>query len=231
MIKIAICDDDTRFLEFLKNYLLDNLKLNISVHIFSSPFELLDNIQEYDVLFLDYELPYINGIKVLDTIKEISILKIMISNYSHISFNTYQYKIFWFVRKHYIDYDLSMLLPHLTNELINNKIKKFNISSSNKYLMLDFKSINYIETQSNYLIIHTNQKNYKIRSSFKAISEQFNNLLFIIPVYGAIINIEYIEYIDLHQDIVQLKNGIIFPISRSKKRGVVETYARYNNYY
>lgn len=231
MIRIAICDDDINFLHFLHTYLQNNLHLQICVNSYVNPYDLLDNIHNIDVLFLDYELPHLDGIKILDKIKDFPVIKIMVSNYSYISFDTYQYKLFWFVRKQNIDYDLSMLLPHLREELIYNKIKKFQILSLNKYLTLEFKNINYIETQSNYLIIHTNKKSYQIRSSFKSILDQFDKLSFVIPVYGVIINVEYVEFIDFHHSTIHLKNGVIFSISRSKKRGVIETYAKYNHHY
>lgn len=228
IIRIAICDDDFEFTQYLKKYIENYLKLKIIIDIYVSPFDLIDKISNFDVLFLDYELPYLDGLKVLEKIKNVQIIKIMISNHSYISFNTYQYNLFWFVRKSHLMHDLSLLIPSLQEKLENSKIRKFKIFTSNKYLTLSFKEINYIVTQSNYLNIHTNTETYKIRSSFSSILNQFENLLFIIPIYGVIINIDYIECIDFHNFTVHLKNKETFPISRSMKKGVVEIYAKYS---
>lgn len=226
MIRISICDDDFKFSNYLKNYIKKKIKLNIKIDIYTTPFELIERINNYDVLFLDYDLPYIDGITVLDKLKDFPIIKIMVSNYSHICFNTYQYKLFWFVRKQYLETDLEMLIPYLENELYNNIIK-FTIKSANKYLTLEFNKINYIETKSNYLYIHTDHQKYQIRSSFGSIISQFKDYSFVIPIYGIIINLSYIEYINFHDSIIYLKNGEIIPISRSKKRGVKEAYGKY----
>lgn len=116
-----------------------------------------------------------------------------------------------------------------TREVINNKVGNFEIYTNNKYLNVEFKYINYIEKRDNYLFIYTDFEKYKIRASFSSIVSQFDNLRFIIPLHGVIININYILYIDIKNNTVYLKNNIQFPISRNKKKGVVEMYAKYSH--
>lgn len=79
------------------------------------------------------------------------------------------------------------------------------------------------------MLIYTDFKKYKIRASFSSIVSQFDNLRFIIPLHGVIININYILYLDLKNNTVHLKNNVQFPISRNKKKGVVKMYAMYNH--
>lgn len=229
-VRIAICDDDSEFAIYLKKYLNNTISLCVEISIFNSLFDLIENIGKFDVLFLDYELPYMDGITILEKIQNTPLIKIMISNYDSISFDTYKYKLFWFVRKSHLDKDLSRLIPCLSNELTSNKIRKFTVMSSNKYLTLEYKCINYIVTESNYIYIHTNLETYKIRSSFNSILDQFSNQLFVIPIYGVLINIEYILYIDFHKSTIYLKNNESFSISRKMKKGVMEAYAKYNNH-
>ncbi|GFI42334.1 chemotaxis response regulator protein-glutamate methylesterase [Thomasclavelia cocleata] len=231
MIRVSICDDDMNFCLTLKNILQKKLKNVDVIDIFLSPFKLIDEIHKYDVLFLDYDLPYMNGISVLKEIQNYSILKIMITNFSHICFDTYQYDLFWFVRKHHFNYDINALIPHLNEELYNNKTSKLYISSSNKRLSVNFSDIVYVETKSNYLYIHTNKMVYNIRITFRAILPQFKNKLFIIPIYGVIINLNFIEFIDFKKLFIQMRDGRKFPISRNQKRGVMETYGKYISFY
>lgn len=228
MIRIAICDDDANFCKKLEKHLYQNISYLVHITIFTTPFTLFDSIEHYDVLFLDYEMPHINGLDILQEIKHLPIIKIMISNYSHISFDTYQYRIFWFIRKENFFYDISQLLPHLHEELKSN-IKKFVISAHNKHLSLCFHKINYITNKSNYIYIHTNYETYKIRSPFSSITNQFEDIPFVIPIYGVIVNLKYVEYIDFHQSTILLNNGKIFPISKSKKDEVRRRYAKFCN--
>lgn len=226
MNKIVICDDDQIFCEYLKEYLQNNLELNLEVDIFVNPFELFDCIEKYDVIFLDYAMPYMNGIDFLDTIKNVGIIKVMISSYNNISFDTYKYKLFWFVRKDNLEYDMNRMLPNLYNELINGA-KKFKISTANKCLSIFYKDIMYIETSSNDLLIYTKNEVFKIRATFNSVVPYFENMGFIIPICGVIVNIDFIEYINFNKAKVVLTNGKDFTISRSKKGNVREIYGRY----
>lgn len=229
MITVAICDDDIDFSLYLQNYLESQFQVDLEIKIYSNPISLIEEINNIDILFLDYDMPFLNGMKVLEKIKKTPIIKIMVSNYSHIIFDTYQYRLFWFVRKKHLKYDIGRLLPFLEREVINNKVGNFEIYTNNKYLNVEFKYINYIEKSGNYLLIYTDFKKYKIRASFSSIVSQFDNLRFIIPLHGVIININYILYLDLKNNTVHLKNNVQFPISRNKKKGVVKMYAMYNH--
>lgn len=231
MIKIVICDDDIDFANHLKATLEKMIDFQIKIDIYTTSFELIEKIYTYDILFIDYDLPYINGLELLKRIENYPIIKIMVSNYNQICFKTYQYKLFWFVRKKNLHKDLSSLIPYLKKEVFENIEKKLVIASPNKCLSIEFNKINYIETTSNYLQIHTTFQTFKIRSSFSSIISQFDNNVFFIPIHGIIINVEYIEFIDFHNSIIYLKNGKLIPISRSKKKGIKESYGKYINHF
>lgn len=223
---IAICDDDHTFSHILKSYLSKQLPFEINVTLFHSPFELVEHIQQFDILFLDYDMPYMNGVDFLEKIKDIPIVKIMITHYDHICFHTFQYKLFWFIRKKYFEFDMEQLLPHLQNEIQKEK-RKLTIFSNNKYLSIPLQHIQFIDTQANYLIIHTNKENYKVRASFQSILKQFENAPFVVPTHGVMIHLNYIKHIDFHQLTITLINNKVFSISRSKKKGVHEAYVQY----
>lgn len=229
MITIAICDDDINFSLYLQNYLKSQFQVDLEIKIYSNSISLIEEINNIDILFLDYDMPFLNGMKVLEKIKGAPVIKIMVSNYSHIIFDTYQYRLFWFVRKKYLKYDIERLLTFLEKEITNNKTPNFEVCANNKYLNIEFKYINYIEKSENYLLIYTDFEKYRIRSSLSSIVSQFDNLRFIIPLHGVIININYILYLDLKNNTVHLKNNVQFPISRNKKKGVVKMYAMYNH--
>lgn len=144
MITVAICDDDIDFSLYLQNYLESQFQVDLEIKIYSNPISLIEEINNIDILFLDYDMPFLNGMKVLEKIKKTPIIKIMVSNYSHIIFDTYQYRLFWFVRKKHLKYDIGRLLPFLEREVINNKVGNFEIYTNNKYLNVEFKYINYI---------------------------------------------------------------------------------------
>lgn len=60
MMKIAICDDDYRFSEILKEkiesiFTAEDLKYDVS--IYNSGADLINFVNQYDLIFLDVEMP------------------------------------------------------------------------------------------------------------------------------------------------------------------------------
>ena len=229
MTNIIICDDDINFSIYLKAFLEKKLTAVNKITIAYSPYDVLEEINNYDILFLDYEMPHMDGLTILKKIKRLSIIKIMISNYDYISFNTYIYHLFWFVRKDNFDYDISQLIPELQEKIFQIE-KKFIINDRKSFLSLYFYDINYIETNSNYLLIYTNKNIYKIRSTFTSIISQFDNSYFIMPIHGILVNVNYIKHIDLHNSSIILNNDILINISRSKKEAIKKLYGNTHNY-
>ena len=67
---IAIIDDETEILNVLSRFLTRNP--NYSVSTFSNPISALGTIEtnKYDVILLDIMMPQMNGLEVLEKIKE-----------------------------------------------------------------------------------------------------------------------------------------------------------------
>ena len=72
-MRIAICDDDLAFLEQLKSYLEDFFKRSHlkcpQIVTFSTGEALLDDSSKKDIVFLDIEMPGLNGITVANKLK------------------------------------------------------------------------------------------------------------------------------------------------------------------
>ena len=63
---IGVCDDEIHILEMLRNMIRDYCERNVleaEIHLFSSGAELLSLAQDLDLLFLDIEMPEIDGIE------------------------------------------------------------------------------------------------------------------------------------------------------------------------
>ena len=226
LINIAICDDDVDFLNRLQKYLKLKLKNKGCIVKFKNGYDLLDNYNNFDVVFLDYEMPLIDGMSILDKIGNSSIKKIMVSNHEHIVFDTYKYNLYWFVRKKNLNSDIDALIVKLLNDVkTTNKVLKVN--TSNKAISLPLDDIFYIRSNYNYVDIYTVYEKYTIRMTFKMILTQLKDKRFIIPCYGICVNMDFIKYVDFKNSYVLLYNGNKFNISKSRKDEVKEKYGQY----
>ncbi len=123
MINIAICDDDTIFLSIIKNEieveLLKN-KLDFYIDTYDNSEKLLEivNSINYDLLFLDIDMPNITGIELVNNYFNKSDIGIVfVSNRDDLVFDALRCQPINFIRK-----------QHLRDELptvIESFIKRF----------------------------------------------------------------------------------------------------------
>lgn len=225
-MKIAILDDEINFMYDLKDMLYNHLGDDIEISYYMDGYDFLEDIYEFDILFLDYEMPFLNGIEVLEKIDCQSLKKVMVSQYDNMVFDTYQFEIYWFIRKRHLENDFSKFIIKLKEDL-KNEDKKLSIRSLNKQISLSFEDIYYLYTSKNYVYICSKVKTFKIRSTFSSIKEQFDNHIFVIPIYGVIVNMKYIKYIDFNKLYVLMNDDQQITISRTMKKEVYNCYGRF----
>lgn len=101
---IAICDDEPLFCKILKDKLYsysNKNNLNYCVDVFYDGQELLSEIREYDIVFLDYQMPNIDGLATAKEIRKRNMLSmiVFISSFPEVVYKTFQYDTFRFLIK------------------------------------------------------------------------------------------------------------------------------------
>lgn len=74
-MKIGICDDILEYCNSIESYVEDYFNMSnakYEVYKFISGNDFLNSNMNFDILFLDIELEYINGIEVAEKVLEIS---------------------------------------------------------------------------------------------------------------------------------------------------------------
>ena len=86
MQRFAILDDENEFLLKIKN--IFNKYHNIQLDLYLDPFDLIEAIDRYDVIFIDYEMPVMNAFDFFEKTKNNHYLKIVITNYDQMIFDS-----------------------------------------------------------------------------------------------------------------------------------------------
>lgn len=74
LYEIALCDDEALSLELLRvnlNYLLKKHGTRAMIDTYPSGKELLNSDKKYDLLFLDIEMPGLNGLKTAEQYRKL----------------------------------------------------------------------------------------------------------------------------------------------------------------
>lgn len=237
MLKIIILDDEAHCRNTLE-LLLKSLSFKVDiVAIYDTPTKLLENINthQFDILFLDIEMPKLNGFELLRKLSSYQFSVIFTTAYSKYAIQAFKFAAFDYLLKPIEKADLDGCLlrwrdnfelrtsntqVNYLHEILEDEkaIKKITISTKEGYFFIQINEIIYCESQSNYTLFYL-KENKKIIASRTL--KEFENLLlqhhFLRIHKSYLINIKSIFKLNKGNDYsIELHNGEVLPISRTK---------------
>lgn len=225
-INCVIVDDEPYALELLEDYIgrVDYLEL---IGKFDNPMKAIPfiNRQQVDLLFLDIEMPSINGLSLVDVLirKPAIVFTTAYSEYGAESYN-----------KNALDYLLKPLnfdrfliavnkyqSKEQTPELTPERHTIF-IKSNGAYIQLNYQDIGYMESLKDYVIFYTQEQRYVVYHSLKKLEKILPNNFQRVH-YSFMVNLENVsQIVDHHLHIFNAK----IPISRKYRETIYALVAQ-----
>jgi len=227
MINCIIIDDEPKAIELLEMYVSKTSSLNL-LHSFNNSVDAVSYIQEnkVDLIFLDINMPDLNGIDFLKSIS-VKLMVIFTTAYSEYAVESYNLEA--------VDYLLKpILFPRflksiskvqelcqrksssmLSDEIISKvdiKPDKILLKSGTDIHQVQTANIMYIEGARNYLFVFTKDKKIMTLMRMKELEDQLPANDFIRIHKSYIVAQKYIDLIERHQ--VTIKDKKI-PIGRN----------------
>ncbi|WP_074407767.1 MULTISPECIES: LytR/AlgR family response regulator transcription factor [Aquimarina] len=175
MIKIGIIDDEILARKVLEDYCskIDNFELVLST---GNPLEFVNFTQqnEVDLIFLDIEMPELNGMEILRSM--INPPKVILTTaYSEYALESYNYGVVDYLLKPVkIERFLKAINKVSTSKIIepkkNSGNEELQIKHDGMPVNISFKSILYIQSFGNYLKIFTDSRMYLISETLTNIT-------------------------------------------------------------
>jgi two-component system, LytTR family, response regulator len=237
-INAILIDDELSSLQNLQQKLIEFCPdINITA-ITQKPEEAILLIQQYkpDIIFLDIEMPRMNGFRMLDELGELNFEIIFTTAYNHYAVDAIRMSAFDYLMKPIAIKDLQNAVERLAkqqqlqtkdkvgvlkNALQNNKSQeeKIVIPTSEGMEFISISTILHIESSSNYSKIYfTDGKTILVTKLLKDFEEVLLPYRFYRIHNSHLINLKYIEkYIKGDGGQVRLSNGTIIDIARRKK--------------
>lgn len=232
MLKIALLDDDKTALLISKGAIenfFNEKNIAISLGVFSNPLTFLAMAKEenYRLVFLDIDMPELNGLEVGKQVKEINPQTdiIYLSQREDLVFDTLQLHPFGFIRKSKIIQDFSSVLELFVNTALGttSENKKLSISSKSGTISADIDQVMYIEGNKNYQTFYLKDGNkFDARILMSELEEKLKEHGFIRVHKGYLVNYLFIRQIGHNE--VTLTNNKILPISGKRKEEIMEIY-------
>lgn len=222
----AIIDDDKNTRELIYEK-LNNILKSASFELFSSAIEYLNaiRVKNYDLIFLDIEMPGINGIECAKYINQnkIDTKVVFVSNREDLVFESLQTVPFGFVRKKEFDKDIDKIITRFLEVEKKEAENNILIQTNGTKITLKLKDIAYIESSKKSQIVHLyNANEYITYSTYTEFLQKLESKGFIECCKGILINYKYIKAIE--KDNIILKINISLPMSRRKANEVKNKY-------
>ena len=232
MLKIALLDDDKTALLISKGAIesfFQEKNIAISLDAFSNPLNFLAMAKEenYRLVFLDIDMPELNGLEVGEQVKTINPQTdiIYLSQREDLVFDTLKLHPFGFIRKSKIIQDFASVLELFVNTALNTNLenKKITFTTKTETVSADIDTIMYIEGNRNYQTFYLKDgSNFNARVLMGDLESKLNEHGFIRIHKGYLVNYLFIRQIGTNE--VSLTNNKTLPMSNKRKDEIMEKY-------
>lgn len=226
--RCTILDDEPLALEVLENHIQKSGLLTLlSKHTHAAEARLVIEEEAPDILFLDIEMPTINGLDFLHSlrIKPVTIITTAYRQYALDGFDAgvidYLLKPIKLVRFEQACLRAMELLNliHMNSKIVEHKseaqVSTITIKSGTRYTKLDISSITHVQGLKDYAIVYAGKQKHVILGYMKIIESKLPDDLFIRVHKSFIVaktRIKFIQRGKIHLDDHQI------PIGRSYKK-------------
>ena len=230
VMNIAICDDERNFAKMLKDYISEYAAIHDftnHVELYFSPTQLLRaDLSKCDVVFLDIEMPGIDGIETARQLRQQydELLLVFITGWIKYAPDGYRVNAFRYLLKKSLPEDLWLCLDEIQEKLFENT-ECISLRSKERELEIPLKNIVYFEgTRQKNVLVYLKHELTPIECYGK-ISEKDELLQekgFLRIQKSFLVNMAYIEKIRNYK--ARLRNGTELKVSERQYQSVNQQY-------
>ena len=230
-VKIAICDDEEQARNDLADktiLILEEEDIAYEIFCFSTGYELLEDIADLQIVFLDMDMPELDGAVVGEKILQRNAdCKIVVASGREDRFQeTYRFHAFRFVSKPFQTEELREALQAFYRQQIGmSQIEVFYDRTS---YHIRQKDIRYIAAFNSYVEIMANDTLYRKDISMNKMEELLDKELFFRVHHSYIVNMLWITE---RREADVLVGHIKLPVSRRQRKKFSKAYKEFDTMY
>ncbi|MBQ8523676.1 MAG: LytTR family transcriptional regulator DNA-binding domain-containing protein [Clostridia bacterium] len=239
MITIALLDDEKEYIckarETVNMALLDPCACDNEYNIqsFTSSAELIEYSadRQIDILILDIHMPEPSGIAVAEHFhaEHENTLIIFLSNYEEYVFYSFRFSPFRFVRKAYMEHELTEAVISAVDNL-TPKQNYMEVTRGQSRQLVPYSKIMYIEKVKgkNYLTLYLADEALTLRQNISSLEKEMSAFGFTKISSGTLVNMKYIHKIS--GESMTLQDGTVLKISGGyggRLKAVKEDFIKY----
>lgn len=233
MIKVAIVENELEQIaitsSMIERYSKEYSEV-FSIDSFTNGYDFLEsNVDAYQIIFMDIDMPNINGMDMARKLREKSndSVLIFVTNLPQYAIDAYKVSALDFLLKPVTYADFTLAMRRAIASIKKNETSSFVLNIHGALMIFKCEDIVYIEMVKHDVNIHLSDlTSQTFRSSLNKVEPLLDKNIFFKCNSGCIVNINKIKM--LQGDVLLLENGDRVSISRSRKK---ETIAKLNEFY
>jgi len=222
--KIAVCDDESVICRTIYDMIKNISKLidiRFETDCFSSGEELCDEMKSnpYDLIFLDIELPRMNGVAagkyIRENLNNETVQIAYISSKQQYAMELFESRPINFLIKPITPEKILTIIEKLLKlHAVDTQIFKFKVRQ--EYIKLPMSEIIYFSSSGRTVTLVSLDKSYTFYDTLEDIYSEIKNRHFLYIHKSFIVNYRYVRQYEYEQ--VTLLDGTVLPISQPRRK-------------
>lgn len=232
MIKIAILDDEEEIRykigEYVRQFFGEKKgEVKLQVDLFADSAAFLDTYKsEYDIIFLDIQMPQINGMTLAKKIRTLDakVILVFITQMPQYAVEGYEVEALGYMLKPINYFDFCLTMNRVLQRLKKKRAEVLLLKSEMGWWKIPTDNIFYVEVLGHYLIFHTKEEQIKIRGTIEEIAGRLKKFGYALVHRSYLVNLQYVERLTNNAVIV---GGESVPLAASKRKGLLQELSDY----
>lgn len=230
IIQIAIVEDDNNQALLLESYLekfANERGLSLNIVHFRQAVALLENYTpNFDIVFMDIQLPYVNGMDAARKIRELDkeVIIMFITNLSQYAVHGYEVEALDYMVKPVKYFDFALKMSRAINKLNEQPNSSILISTVDGIQKVYPKHIRYVETEGHHVIYHTTEGEFRQYATMSSVEKRLQSFHFYRCNNCYLVNLAYVQRI---QGYNVMLDGEELRISQPRKKAFVQKLMDY----
>lgn len=240
-LRTIVIDDEQDSVKLLQLQLAQNCPQIEVIAVYNSSVKASNEIESLqpDLLFLDIEMPVVNGFELLEKILHLNFSVIFITAYNQYALKAFRFNALDYLVKPVDTNDLieavtkaekkikptSTQLSLLQRQMRGEIATKIAIPGQNGISFIELNEIVFVEASNNYSkLILTDKRIFLISKTLKDVQYVLEESHFLRVHRQYIINLNHVKQFNRNESILIMDNGEHLPIARNQKERLIEKY-------
>lgn len=230
-VRVGIVDDSKEAREVLVRHLLKfeiESGVKSSISEYADGYELVEHYRpDFDVLFLDVEMPGLDGFKAAEAVRKVDskVIILFVTNMGQYATKGYSVDALSYLLKPTSYFAFQAEMTRCMKHLDRIQRESLMVGSGSAVRRIDLADIVYIESIKHKIIVHTLDGEISYSGTLKASVDVLAEKDFYRSNSCYLLNLQHVKAV--HSDESEMANGDLLKISRPRKKGFMEALTNY----